>query len=138
MSVEHLRQLVLRYISGDLDYGHFRAQFVADFLSVRHADALLERLSNAIESFCSDLSQGHPPDELRLKSCLARAAFPVLPTSVQAVNRIDVVFDAARSVVLSDAWWTITNANAATLDSSTDAIATRNAHAITTLEPAAA
>lgn len=132
MSVEQLRQLVRRYISGDLDYAHFRAQFVADFLSVRHADALVERLSNAIESFCSDLSQGYLADELSLKSCLARAAFHALPTSVQAANRIDVVFDAARSVVLSDAWWTVTNATAATLNSSTDAIAPRNAPAAAT------
>lgn len=116
MSIDQLRLLVRQYISGECAYDAFRRQFVSDCLSVRHADVLVDRLSNAIESLCSDYSNGYIADELIFEAALGRVALPAVARSVQAANQIDFVFDPARAgIVLSDAWWAVANASSVTL-----------------------
>ena len=63
MIINDLRQLVSRYLSGDLGYEDFRDHFVAEYLSVRHED-YVDRLVNAIESECADFSEVHGDEDL--------------------------------------------------------------------------
>lgn len=94
MVVDQLRQLVRHYISGRSDYASFRREFVVNFLSVRHDDALLDRLCHSMESLCSDFSQGHFVDEVSMKAALARTALPLVAQSVQVVTHMPVIYSA--------------------------------------------
>ncbi len=109
MSIDQLRQLVRRYVGGDLSYDAFRDQFVSDFLAGQQADAMVERLSNSIESVCADFSQGYIADALALKGQLVRIALPVVTTSPLIAGNFDFVVDHIRNLgnVLPDAWWTV-------------------------------
>jgi len=65
-----LRQLVGRYVRGEIDYREFRRAFVAGFLSIRNADPDVESAANAIESECADLSEKVIDSEEHLRARL--------------------------------------------------------------------
>lgn len=101
MSIDQLRRLVRQYVAAQVAYDVFRLRFVSDFLSVHHADALLNRLSNSIESSCADFS-ADLLDELSLKARLASLALAQpagFRQTSSAGNLIDIVLDNPRLVV---------------------------------------
>jgi hypothetical protein len=57
MAMNELKQLVRRWLAGDLDYAQFRREFVQRFQGVENADEAVEVAANAIESDCSDYSE---------------------------------------------------------------------------------
>ena len=55
--VNQLRQLVRRFIAGQVQYGPFRNEFVR-FMAASDVDANVEALFNNIEAACSALDHG--------------------------------------------------------------------------------
>jgi len=56
--MNELRQLVRRWLAGNLEYPAFRREFVQRFQTVLNADPAVETAANVIESDCSDYSEG--------------------------------------------------------------------------------
>ena len=57
MSISQLRQLVRQYSARQLNYAQFRAEFVSRFLSIAHADSLLNKVVALVEGVCADFSE---------------------------------------------------------------------------------
>jgi hypothetical protein len=96
--IERLRQLVQRYITGEIDYANFRNNFVR-FLAASDNDALVERLYDVIESACSAFDHNYL-NEIALKGQLAHAAWPPSMNAPRSSENavVDFVFSSVRFV----------------------------------------
>src|SRR5579862_2575887 len=82
--MSELQKLVRRFVEGELEYPAFHAEFVQNFLSLRHNDAAMEDLVNIIESACADLDEGDIAIEDLREELSVLAHMPLV--SIEMVN----------------------------------------------------